>query len=33
MAVVQYVFTQKEYTELHNETKYPERNIHKIKYT
>jgi len=29
MAVVQYTFTHKQYTEQHNETEYPERNIHK----
>jgi len=28
VAVVQYTFTQKQYTEQHNEKEYPERNIH-----
>jgi len=28
VAVVQYTFTHKQYTEQHNETEYPERNIH-----
>jgi hypothetical protein len=31
VAVVQYTFTHKEYTEQHNETEYRERNIHKNK--
>ena len=30
VAVVQYTFTHKQYTEQHNETEYPEGNIHKI---
>jgi len=29
--VEQYTFTHKQYTEQHNKTEYPERNIHKIK--
>ena len=29
MAVVQYTFTHKQYTEQHNETEYIEQNIHK----
>ena len=29
VAVVQYIFTQKQYTEQHNGTEHPERNIHK----
>jgi len=29
VALVQYTFTQKQYTEQHNETEYTERNIHK----
>jgi len=33
VAVVQYTFTQKQYTEQHYETKYPERNIHNNKNT
>jgi hypothetical protein len=33
MAVVQYTFTQKQYTEQHNETEYPERNIYNNKNT
>ena len=28
VAVVQYTFTHKQYTEQHNETEYTERNIH-----
>jgi len=28
VAVVQYTFTHKQYTELHNKTEYPEGNIH-----
>ena len=28
MAVVQYAFAHKEYTEQHNETEYPEQNLH-----
>jgi len=28
VAVVQYTFTHKEYTEKHNETEYLERNIY-----
>jgi hypothetical protein len=27
VAVVQYTFTQKQYTEQHNKTEYPERDI------
>jgi len=33
VAVVQYIFTQKQYTELHNEIEYPERNINNNKNT
>jgi hypothetical protein len=33
VAVVQYTFTHKEYTEQHNETEYTERNIHNNKNT
>ena len=33
MAVVQYTFTHKQYTEQHNETEYTERNIHNNKNT
>jgi len=33
VAVVQYTFTHKQYTEQHNETEYPERNIHSNKNT
>jgi len=29
----QYTFTYKQYTEQHNETQYPERNIHNNKDT
>jgi hypothetical protein len=29
VAVVQYTFTHKQYTEQHNETEYPEQNINK----
>jgi len=28
VAVVQYTFTHKQYTEQHNETEHPEQNIH-----
>jgi hypothetical protein len=28
VAVVQYTFTHKQYTEQHNETEYTEQNIH-----
>jgi len=28
MAVVQYTFTHKQYTERHNETEYTEQNVH-----
>jgi hypothetical protein len=31
VAVVQYTFTHKQYTEQHNETQYLERNIHNSK--
>jgi hypothetical protein len=31
VAVVQYTFTHKQYTEQHNETQYLERNIHNNK--
>jgi hypothetical protein len=31
VAVVQYTFTHKQYTEQHNETEYTERNIHNNK--
>jgi hypothetical protein len=33
VAVVQYAFTQKQYTEQHNESEYTERNIHNNKNT
>jgi len=33
VAVVQYTFTHKQYTEQHNETEYPEWNIHNNKNT
>jgi hypothetical protein len=33
VAVVQYTFTHKQYTEQHNETEYTERNIHNNKTT
>jgi len=33
MAVVQYTFTHKQYTDQHKETEYPERNIHNNKNT
>jgi len=33
VAVVHYTFTQKQYTERHNETEYPEQNIYKNKNT
>jgi len=33
VAVVQYTFTHKQYTEQHNKTEYPERNIHNNKNT
>jgi hypothetical protein len=33
VAVIQYTFTQKQCTEQHNETEYPERNIHNNNYT
>ena len=33
MAVVQYTITHKQYTEQHNETEYPEQNIHNNKNT
>jgi hypothetical protein len=33
VAVVQYTFTHKQYTEQHNETEYTERNIHNNKNT
>ena len=33
MAVVQYTVTHKQYTEQHNETEYPEGNIHNSKNT
>ena len=33
MVAVQYTFTHKQYTEQHNETEYPERNIHNNKNT
>jgi hypothetical protein len=32
VAVVQYKFTQEQYTEQHNETEHTERNMHNIKY-
>jgi len=31
VAVVQYTFIHKQYTEQHNETEYTEQNIHKIR--
>jgi hypothetical protein len=33
VAVVQYTFTHKQYTEQHNKTEYTERNIHNNKNT
>jgi len=33
VAVVQYTFTHKQYTEQHNEMEYPEYKIHNIKNT
>jgi hypothetical protein len=33
MAVVQYTFTHRQYTEQHNEMEYLERNIHNNKNT
>jgi hypothetical protein len=30
-STVQYTFTHTQYTEQHNETEYPERNIHNTK--
>jgi hypothetical protein len=33
VAVVQYTFTHKQYTEQHDETEYTERNIHNNKNT
>jgi hypothetical protein len=33
VAVVQYTFTHKQYTEQHNDTEYTERNIHNNKNT
>jgi hypothetical protein len=33
VAVVQYTFSHKQYTEQHNEAEYPERNIHNNKTT
>ena len=30
VAVVQYTFTHKQYTEQHNGTEYPEQNIHTV---
>jgi hypothetical protein len=33
VAAVQYTFTHKQYTEQHNETEYPERNIYNNKNT
>jgi hypothetical protein len=33
LAVVQYTFTQKQYTEQYNETKYTEQNTHNNKNT
>jgi len=33
LAVVQYTFTHKQYTEKHNETEHPERNTRKNKNT
>jgi hypothetical protein len=31
VAAVHYIFTQKQYTEQHNETEYTEQNIHNNK--
>jgi hypothetical protein len=31
VTLVQYTYTYKQYTEQHNETEYPEQNIHKNK--
>jgi hypothetical protein len=31
VTVVQYTFTHKQYTELHNKTEYTERNVHSNK--
>jgi cell division protein FtsL len=33
LAVIQYTFTHKQYTEQHNETQYLERNIYNDKNT
>ena len=33
VAVVQYIFTHKQYIEQYNETEYTEQNIHNIKNT
>jgi len=33
VAVTQYTFTYKQYTDQHNETEYPEWNIHNNKNT
>ena len=33
MAVVQYTFTHKQYTEQHSEIDYPEQNVHNSKNT
>jgi hypothetical protein len=33
VAVAQYTFTHKQYTEQHNETEYTERNVHNNKNT
>jgi len=33
VVVVQYTFTHIQYTEQHNQTEYPERNMHSIKNT
>jgi hypothetical protein len=33
MGVAQYTFTEKQYTEQHNETEYTEQNIHNNKNT
>jgi len=33
VAVVQYTFTHKQYTEQHNETEYPQQNKHNNKNT
>jgi len=33
MAVLQYTFTHKQYTEQHSETEYPDRNKHNNKNT